>query len=1232
MTASNYRRRRARAPLPMVDASMNDTVIDYMTAGKGPQEYNQAAVNFCVQQAMESWNSNPRKAAGELRCAYCLFRLLPERSVYHPFGHDILCASAYLLQHVGDIDDGLRMVDVALKVIPNVPATLFLKGYILLKRNAHAEAVRVLGTVCRFNPKYTPWVELVKAIFLLFYGNHDHAIASCGKVLVEYSYDIPLSLLAYWIRGHGYKYHPHGFFMNQAAEDYQVVLDHNLQWRTLLEKPFLPSRLGDIDDVLLMFLPWDFQPFGTTFSDYPLYSCPISWLHVLGLCLKAASRLKMRRLASVALKNLLYQQKSIKTRREEIEGRMRTIVTQQTKLEMEINDGHVIWGPAKPECEGLLPKYRRFWLEKPRCFPLRKDIPKPKKPRRPRPNHGDMELKWRPVGGGFAYGPRRVVVKPPSPPPYAADRSEHPCFMPNRRDSFPPPNRTPPLNENENGRCASPNRTQNETENGIGRCIVEQCEEVVRDVGANRGDYAKSASEYDSPTAGRRSNGTALLSPQSPAAASRTHANEDDNRLVKIGAIQLMQTELEVLQKKSMELETQRLPEEVLDAQVCQLHARTGSGIIEFMEEQPSLIPEKLEQKMSRAHTRRPESPQEHLAGYPSPNRAALLARIMELEQKIASANAPAVPNGLHDQAAPSPQERCVDDAVDSTAEQHQPALVHQAPGTGDREMARSIPASSASSTAVKAAVIGNVEVIVGKTVDAPVESADEHTVLHAQLVGSETIGACAGVAREETLVAHGPLVEASDPSSVYTTDDAVFSGDSGDNVAAHTPSTSPHNGVHSVEQPGPDAGVHRSLGFNVLHGWCRDDLVGSPSKLLDSARSEAVPYSWQASAHPLTPSFSSIPCATEHANEPSAAAHAGSRKIGADEIVRTASPHVTAGTPPHTNRPPEIASAWAKTAVGVPPAPSSSPAPVTAARAARQFEDNSSSAHVDKERGSAPGTHRANKVPCDTHSTAMSSSAVTSHVLGPCMGVAAPPLDALFRTHAQTSPRRTTRESLCLSVDRKNTSALLPTHDEKQDEQGDNCGDGANPLQAETIMGDEEIRSDRGTRNQEQWLANAVDKADMFLGKVGISLPTPISPRTRARHAQELEDLAAQEADTAADADEDERKRDGVGRGELRGYYQGVPLLDYMHKFGLEDVGVWFPALDRISKLSDGKLVTQQPCPFVQKTNFPAPHRARPPLYAQKTEKCRPWYRKNVSGAKSRDHSAPCTDRRVVA
>merc|ERR550514_1191652 len=95
-------------------------------------------------------------------------------------------------------------------------------------------------------------------------------------------------------------------------------------------------------------------------------------LFFAGLLFLACGRLKTRARSSRLLNKLKLQQRSLQQRRADVERKMRRLTELEGAVAWWDSDCGEVWGPADHR-QTTVPKYRRFWLERPKHFPMRKD-------------------------------------------------------------------------------------------------------------------------------------------------------------------------------------------------------------------------------------------------------------------------------------------------------------------------------------------------------------------------------------------------------------------------------------------------------------------------------------------------------------------------------------------------------------------------------------------------------------------------------------------------------------------------------------------------------------------------------------------------------------------------------------------------------------------------------------------------------------------------------------------
>merc|ERR1712167_111511 len=106
--------------------------------------------------------------------AYEILRRLDGNDVYTPFAHDLLLQRSLCFSHCDSLVSSLQEADLALHIIPADPASLFWKGFQLLKSIDRVDdAYGVFQQCVHQNYDWINAVEVTIAMFLHMHGHFD---------------------------------------------------------------------------------------------------------------------------------------------------------------------------------------------------------------------------------------------------------------------------------------------------------------------------------------------------------------------------------------------------------------------------------------------------------------------------------------------------------------------------------------------------------------------------------------------------------------------------------------------------------------------------------------------------------------------------------------------------------------------------------------------------------------------------------------------------------------------------------------------------------------------------------------------------------------------------------------------------------------------------------------------------------------------------------------------------
>jgi len=156
------------------------------------------------------------------------------------------------LSLLGRIEEALVECDLALQIVPYVPATLLYRGFLCSKLGMTAQANTAFKKCVVQDPDLRDITELVVAMFFQAKRHNDRAIQIATQVLAR----TPGSAFAMVVRGTALKYHAKGCYHVDATDDFAHAMTRDKAVQPLLGPNFGFDDLARFDKMLLAFHPW----------------------------------------------------------------------------------------------------------------------------------------------------------------------------------------------------------------------------------------------------------------------------------------------------------------------------------------------------------------------------------------------------------------------------------------------------------------------------------------------------------------------------------------------------------------------------------------------------------------------------------------------------------------------------------------------------------------------------------------------------------------------------------------------------------------------------------------------------------------------------------------------------------------------------------------------------------------------------------------------------------------
>lgn len=351
--------RRKIAPPLQVPQSL---LVDFLTHGYG---YDDNSVSSALDQGNDHFERRELQQALDFYgAAYEIGRL---HCVYPPLMHDLLVRRILCHSMMGDVRKALAEVELALLVLPNSATVKVIKGILLSKLGRMDDAAGAFQQAVAQCYELRDFADCVVALYTLAQGHSDRTIQICTQVLDR----SPGDLFALMIRGDAYKFHPSGFYVRQASDDYSTVLARDKELESFLgNRPDELLKNGHVraDELLLRFHPWLLAEPPRKYSDYPMFSRR-KFMHVVCLVTMAVAKLRTLVQSTKLVRSVWQEHEELLRQRASAERRMHELIDAQSKVAA-VESHQQVWGPADPDTLNVR-KYRRYWMEKPLDFPMR---------------------------------------------------------------------------------------------------------------------------------------------------------------------------------------------------------------------------------------------------------------------------------------------------------------------------------------------------------------------------------------------------------------------------------------------------------------------------------------------------------------------------------------------------------------------------------------------------------------------------------------------------------------------------------------------------------------------------------------------------------------------------------------------------------------------------------------------------------------------------------------------
>jgi tetratricopeptide (TPR) repeat protein len=244
---------------------------------------------------------------------------------------------------MGNFLVALEEVTLALKILPNAPSTLLVRGMLCSKLGRIDEANLAFQKATSQDPDQRDLCECLVAIFNHVYGHYDRAVQIASKILER----CPNHMLALLIRADSYKFHNSGYFAQQAASDYSKLLALDANMQNLLGKGFSIQQHARVDELLLRFHPKLSSEGPRMLALYPMRAKQRP-LFFVGLLFFVVGRLRTMVRSSRLLRSVFKQQEELQQKRAEAERKMEQLIEVQRQVSM-LESNNEVWGPADPD-------------------------------------------------------------------------------------------------------------------------------------------------------------------------------------------------------------------------------------------------------------------------------------------------------------------------------------------------------------------------------------------------------------------------------------------------------------------------------------------------------------------------------------------------------------------------------------------------------------------------------------------------------------------------------------------------------------------------------------------------------------------------------------------------------------------------------------------------------------------------------------------------------------------
>lgn len=318
----NFRKTRT---LPKLHSVPNDHVIDFIATGGN---YDQISLDKAILEGNICFDAGQLvEALNAYGICYEIFRLLSE-SVDNalPWGHELLLRRVICLSLLNRLDEALIECDLALHVVPHVPATLLMRGLLCSKLGMTAEANAAFKKCVIQDPDLRDFTELIVAMFFQAKRHNDRAIQIATQVLTRK----PGSAFALIVRGTALKYHAKGCYHCDATDDFAHAMTLDKYVQPLLGPGFGFDDLSRFDKILLHFHPWFLQrpPLPIGERRLPCWALKgRSWFGFLSLLFMFLGKLKRK--VRLTRRTIHFQQREalFKAQTDAVTDRMRGILT-----------------------------------------------------------------------------------------------------------------------------------------------------------------------------------------------------------------------------------------------------------------------------------------------------------------------------------------------------------------------------------------------------------------------------------------------------------------------------------------------------------------------------------------------------------------------------------------------------------------------------------------------------------------------------------------------------------------------------------------------------------------------------------------------------------------------------------------------------------------------------------------------------------------------------------------